>query len=414
MSLELTTLGFTTRGFTTLSFFRSSALVATLAALTTVCCCSASLWAVSITDGFGDADRNNDGSIAFYDTDVNLNDASDTTANGIVEVTAATDATDTGIVWSATRGFTSSNTGDPKANLKIINDDVAVGAETSGQIHNNGLALGYEAKGTGSSMVGNFGQSIVLGPNVGDKIVVSIDFRFWRESNNSTGAPNPGQLRWGLFQDTDSQFGMTDDVGLITGGVQEDVVWGQDDGDWRSNSPGPEGDRGIWTRVPLGPTADPEDSRINYEYNLANINGTSNNGRFLEGNGVSDTPGSGGDLGTVASASGGQDGPGAIVGALGPHTLSMEIIRLESTIEVATFINGVEALRDDIKPTDTGAAILGAAPESFDYIAFRNASGDSDYVFDNFSIQNVAIPEPASMLLLGLGGMLALTLRRRR
>ena len=376
--------------------------------------------AVELTDGFEDADRNNDGTISFYDTDVNLSDTFNTSPDddeingkGLIEVTAANDASDTGIVWHATRGFTSSNTGDPKPNAKIINDNVPTGAETADQIHNSGLALGYEAKGTGSSMIGNFGQTIRLGPNPGNKIVASIDFRFWRESNNPTGAPNPGELRWGLFQDTDNQLGMSDAAGVDDGSGQATVVWGQDDGDWRSNDPGPVGDRGIWARIPLGPSADPESTRIVQEYNLPDLDG-SNNARFLEGSTVGGTS-SNRDTSTFASAPG--NGPGGIVGGLGTHTLSMEIIRTIADdtsrgIEVATFIDGVELIRDEIKSTDSGADIIGLPPDTFDYVGFRNASGDSDYVFDNFSIRT--IPEPATAWLLGLGGLSALVRARRR
>lgn len=388
-----------------------------LALLAVICCSSAS--AVTLFDGFGDADRNNDGSISFYDTDVNLSDTFNMggvgepdeglNGKGLIEVTAAEDASDTGIIWSATRGFTSSNTGDPKGNLKIINDNVPTGAETAGQIHNSGLALGYEAKGTGSSMIGNFGQSIELGASPGSKIVASIDFRFWRESNNPTGAPNPGQLRWGLFQDTDGQLGQSANEGKDDGGGQASVVWGEEDGDWRDADPGPAGDKGIWARIPLGPAGDPADARIIYEFN-ADVDG-SNNNRFLEGGGVGGT-GSNRDTGTIASPT--SDGPGGSVAALGTHNLSLEIVRTgNGLIEVATFIDNVELLRDSVKNSDSFVPFIGTGPESFDYVAFRNASGDSDYVFDNFMIQTI-VPEPSSVLLMVLGSAMCVSTRRRR
>ena len=392
-------------------------------------------WAVVIMDGFGDADRNNDSSIGFYDTDVNLSDTlNDVTGDpnnegkdedlfnkGLIEVTAAEDAGDVGIKWSASRGFTSSNTGDPKANIKIINDDVATGVETQGQLHNNGLALGYEAKGTGSLMMGNFGQSVVLGPDVGNLIRVKIDMRFWQESANPVGAANPGDIRWGIFQDTDSELGMITDAGQAdpNTGVQAMIEFGAEDGDWRGNEPGHEGDKGIWTQVDTGPAGNPNDARIKYEYNLKNINGTSNNGRILEGSGVSNTPGSGGDVGSVAQG-GGSDGPGGIIASFGPHEIRMDLIRVDdpadpnnTLIQVASFIDGVEIMRDEIKPTDTGASVLQPAPESFDYIVFKNNSGDVDFVFDNFMIASL-VPEPTSMLLLSLGGLVVWGRNRRR
>src|SRR5207248_93681 len=73
---------------------------------------------VRIFDGFGDADRNNDGAITGYDTDLNdsgtFNDPTADAAlisRGITEVTAATNPSDVGIIWSGTRAF------DTTANL---------------------------------------------------------------------------------------------------------------------------------------------------------------------------------------------------------------------------------------------------------------------------------------------------------
>ena len=157
---------------------------------------------VVISDGFGDADRNNDGSIT-ADTDLNdsgtLNDFTGTppTATGpdsalanrgITEVTAATDPSDVGIVWSGIRSFdTAANIA--KGKVRIINDNVAIGSETSTMIHNDGLALGVESRGGGSPIMGRFPQSIDLGAIAGDKVVVSVDFRGWAESNDPTAVP---------------------------------------------------------------------------------------------------------------------------------------------------------------------------------------------------------------------------------
>src|SRR5262245_9345739 len=90
---------------------------------------------VKLFDGFGDADRNNDGAVTSYDTDLNdsgtFNDFTGTppTATGpdsalanrgITEVTAAQDPTDVGIVWSGIRSYdTTANL--VKSKLRIIN-----------------------------------------------------------------------------------------------------------------------------------------------------------------------------------------------------------------------------------------------------------------------------------------------------
>lgn len=344
-------------------------------------------FAVTITDGFGDADRNNDGVIAPYDTDVNLDGAIDGS-----DVAAATDAGDTGLIWTGTRGWASDV--QPKANPKIIDD-------TAG--HGSGLALGTEAKGSGSSMAGFFGQSVAIGPNVGDKIVAQVDFRIWTDSANPTPPPFIGELRWGLFEDTDGQLGQTAAVGSLG----SSATWGLDDGEWRNSDPGPVGDKGIYARIPIGAGADPLAARIVFE---------NNTDKYLEG---SSPPA--GDVDTVASPTG--DGPGGHIGGTlvtdptnqiptTTHTLRLEVIRTADSVEAVTFINGLEILRDEINASDADVIQLGGVPYSFDYIALRNATGDWDYVLDNVLIETVAIPEPASLALMGLGGLAMLKRRR--
>ena len=355
---------------------------------------------VVISDGFGDADRNNDGAITVYDTDINvsgtLNDPVEDVElsdRGIVEVTAAMNPGDTGIVWSGTRSFdTAANLA--KSNIKIINDSVATGTETAAELHNDGLALGVESRGGGSSFIGRFGQSVDVGPVAGDKVKVSVDFRYWREAANATPVPASFQeLRWGLFEDTDNELGMSAPAG--TGGAS--VVWGTDDGNFFARTPvGAEGDKGIYSRIEMGAGAFADNARINWEYNVAGINGTTNNGRFFEGSGVSDTPASGGDVGTVAAPFG--DGPGGIIqGDLTTAVsvkLSMEIVRLEDgLVQVATFVNDVELLRDEIKTTDTGFGVIGPPAFSYDYVGFRNTA-DFDYVIDNFAVEIIGSNEP--------------------
>lgn len=362
---------------------------------------------VKIFDGFGDADRNNDGVIDFYDTDLNDSGTwNDPTADallldrGIMEVTAATDPTDIGVIWSGMRSYdTTANLAKTRA--RIINDSVATGAETTAQIHNSGLALGVEPRGGGSSLMGRFSQPVSVGPQAGDKLVVSVDFRPWQESGTPMAVPPINSLRWGLYQDTDNELGMTGPFGsgFVSAPPGATVEWGKDDGNWFASQPGAEGDKGIYQQMEfgdptfLGTVGSPgANARINREWNVAGINGTSptgsnSNGRILEGGGVSDTPGAGGDVGTVASPP--TDGPGAIITDLtyAPKKISMEIIRLaDGLLEVATFVNGVEALRDEIKITDTGYNVLGPPPDSFNYVAFRNAA-DFDYVLDNFKIE---------------------------
>jgi len=350
---------------------------------------------VKLSDGFGDGDRNNDGAITSYDTDLNDSGTfNDPTADaglisrGITEITTPQTPSDVGIVWSGIRSFdTAANI--TKATVKIINDDVATGVETSADILHHGYALGVESRGTGSSMMGRFPQSIAVGPVAGDKLVVSLDFRTWLEASNSNGATGNlsfNELRWGVFQDTDHELGTAANVGKNGASV----VWGRDDGNWFASQPGAEGDKGIYSDLTFGSGAASVDARIKWENNVLNINGTTNNGRIFEGSGVSNTPGVGGDTGTIAAPPG--DGAGGTIPSasenVAPHNLSIEIVRqADGSLQVANFVDSTEILRDTIKTTDTGYSVLGPPPDSFDYVAFRNASGDFDYVIDNFKVE---------------------------
>ena len=70
-----------------------------------------------------------------------------------------------------------------------------------------------------------------------------------------------------------------------------------------------------------------------------------------------------------------------------PHTLKIEIVRLaDGLVEVASFIDGVEILRDEIKTTDTGYNVLQPPAFSYDYVAFR-PTADFDYAIDNFVVE---------------------------
>jgi hypothetical protein len=375
---------------------------------------------VVISDGFGDADRDNDGVIEFSDTDINdsgtynvftgtpPNATGDDAAlanRGLTEVTAATDPSDIGIIWSGLRSFdTTANIA--KGKLRIINDSVATGSESASNIHNDGLALGVETRGSGSPIMGWFQQSVDLGPTAGDKVIVSVDFRGWAESNNPTSLTVAQEIRWGLFEDTDNELGSTAPYGdgFVTSPPGDTVMWGRDDGNWFKSTPGAEGDKGIHVGYEFGDPffANEGSARIRWENNVAGINGTNptvtgSDGRILEGLGVSATPGAGGDVGTVATPQGTTpDGPGGDFSSAEPATLRMEIIRLaDGRVEIASFINGTEILRDDIKTTDTGYDLLGPPAFSYDYVAFR-PSADFDYAIDNFKVEvinaSVAVP----------------------
>jgi hypothetical protein len=394
---------------TTWRFFQHAFIHTAVTVVASLSLSPVALAEVVIFDGFGDADRDNDGVIEFYDTDLNdsgtWNDATedaDLITRGITEVTAATNASDVGIIWSGLRSFdTTANIA--KGKVRIINDNVPIGSETVSQIHNDGLALGVETRGGGSPIMGRFPQSVELGLEEGDMVVASVDFRSWSESNTPAAHPVINEIRWGLFEDTDGELGESAPYGdgwFNNGGNGATVVWGRDDGNWYKSDPGAEGDKGIHVGYEYGDTFFTAESnaRIRWEYNLAGINGTNpattgSDGRILEGLGVSATPGAGGDVATIATPTGmTPDGPGGDFD-LNPHTLRMEIIRLaDGLVQVASFIDGAEILRDEIKTTDTGYALLEPPAFSYDYVAFRPTS-DFDYVIDNFQVEVIGSNE---------------------
>lgn len=224
---------------------------------------------VVIFDGFGDADRNNNG-VALEADDVDTGGVAgggtidtytparasnpDPNPDPLIddratnaEVTAVLDASDVGIRWLSNAAFTNSNTGDWAAQPRIVYDTQGAMLETKpistvGGLGvpaiDDGYALSYNSRGRGTSIAGFFGQTIELGPEVGDQVKVSFDFRIWRDAPtaNLFEQPMDAELRFGLFQDTDSELGMTNPVaGRTVGGVNSPAVWGQDDGGFEGN-----------------------------------------------------------------------------------------------------------------------------------------------------------------------------------
>lgn len=282
-----------------------------LAAVSASCFTNSASAAVVISDGFGDADLDNNGTaLEAYDVDVNGSGAGtpgdayapvqqsgvDTIfADGVMvqEVTAVENAGDRGIPWYFMTGFTTPSvanpTGDPKVNAKIINDaaahmpdtNAAIGftsGNTPGQVTvaaiDDGLALAIESKGRNSQLAAFFDEDysdgnqgrVSLGPEVGDKVQVSFDFRVWMSAPNfntqaKTHVPTKTELRFGMFQDTDTQLGMTNpDAG--PGGA--DAVWGEDGGLLRGDASVPAiggaGDHGWFARLPIEDPDEPDTS----------------------------------------------------------------------------------------------------------------------------------------------------------
>ena len=261
--------------------------------------------AVVIFDGFGDADLNNNGvPLEAFDVDVSSsgdgtpgdayepvqNDEIDTIfADGtmVQEVTAVENAGDRGISWYHLAGFTSSGTGDPKVNARIVNDAAGFLPDTNPAIGftsgntpgratvaaiDDGLALAIESKGRNSQLGGFFDDDysdgnqgrVSLGPEVGDAVSVSFDFRVWMSAPNFNAqskqhVPTKTELRFGLYQDTDSQLGMTNPTAGVNG---TPAVWGEEGGLLRGDGGGVggAGDHGWFARLPIEDPDEPDAS----------------------------------------------------------------------------------------------------------------------------------------------------------
>ena len=259
---------------------------------------------VVISDGFGDADLDNNGTaLELYDVDISSagdgsigtyepvqNGMLDTIfADGVTvqEVNAVENSSDRGVPWYFIAGFTSGTSPDPKVNAKIINDAAAflpdtnpaigfTSPNTPGQVTieaiDDGLALAIESKGRNSQAAAFFDEDysdgnqgrVTLGTEPGDEVRVSFDFRVWMSAPNfntqaKTHITTKTELRFGLYQDTDNQLGMTNNTAGLGG---TPVVWGEDGGLLRGDGGGVggAGDHGWFARLPIEDPDEPNTS----------------------------------------------------------------------------------------------------------------------------------------------------------
>jgi PEP-CTERM motif len=493
-----------------------------------LCFLASPTWAVvKFSDGFGDADLNNNGvPLELVDVDAGINDtAGDTwrpgrlsaggpllgdyngnsvvdaadytvwrdtlTAGGTVlqndstpgvvdesdfiywrghfgssgptnqEVTSVLNAGDTGLRWLHGGGITTPNGQgeyDPAPTLRIVDDSQGAQQETfasaadpvSVAAIDDGYAMAYNSKGRGKTAMAFFDENVALGPQVGDQVKVSFEFRVWRDAPNANNFVQPidAQLRFGLFQDTDGQLGMTNNY---AGPLNTPAVWGQEGGRFDGDAANPAvptltvgayGDHGWLTNVdlydpafgaPLNPQG--EGARIREETNEGAVG--SNDIRIMQGSAP--------ETDFVASPD--------PLDPIDPTTfVTMDVnkvYRLSLTLERATDATPGDTIKAIFEVEDLATATVytlsgteplfrddgmggmiadGISSDNWDYFAIRNTGTDDfDFILDNFLLEIFgsnagagagsgasAVPEPGSIVLLTLGTLLALAVRRRR
>ena len=426
-----------------------------------VACSSSAFAEIVIFDGFGDADINNNG-VPLESIDVNVggtppNGEANTYVPGRLqdlegdgpanpEVTEVLDKNDIGIRWLQMRGWSGAQgnapgAGSAKPQLRIVDDslgamqETSTGGEFSVAAIDSGYAMSWESRGGGSSAAGFFDKTIELGPEVDDEIKVSFDFRMWRDAPNLNNgvtnggspsfnnSPEQGQLRFGIFQDTDNQLGMNnpfagrqvdgDGVPFADQATQfSPAVWGQEEGLFsgrlfreQEGEDRPEGslvgaigDNGWVARVFMGDTVIKNGGAVRIQEELQADS-------ILEGN----------DVHTIVAPEGmDTDGNPFTPAEFDFFNLEMDkAYNIELSLKRATVENpgdsifailtytdkesgevyslgGLEQLENHTNSGEEVEGTGGVQSDAWDYFAIRNASNGAaefDFILDNFTVE---------------------------
>ena len=426
---DLVRMDFGSRFFAARSW-RVAAVAAFLCTVVWLAMSSSSQAVVVISDNFDDADRDNDGftDLPSNNTPVAVND---------------------GIPWFRVNPKFFGTDPNPKF---LIIDDSSGPANPDGINSGNALAIDQTPQSS-ADWAGFFGQTITLGPNVGDKLVVSFDHRNLDLGNpDSLAGSQFTTLRFGLWQDSDNQLGTQ-----TTDGDGVTATWGEDDGYFDNCATwaiGTCGDYGIWGRVqsgaepsegPFPPPLDANDFSIAEEVNeqismggndfetvalpddvlMGDYNGDGNVGAADYVAWRKDPASFGGDpdgYDTWRAAFGASDDPDNAlfsdipVVLTSPHTLSLTLERVtpDATGQDVRIEVAVDGIGFGAQPSNNGITTR----DSFDYFMLVHNTPMDFYLIDNFQVELIAapsggssaVPEPASLqlaILLLLSALLA-------
>lgn len=208
-----------------------------------------------------------------------------------------------------------------------------------------------------------------LGTAVGSTLSVSFDMTF----QDGAAFPSTGQLRFGIYADTDNEFGTNGDPGE---GQDPNTIWGETDGDFDKKNPGAlGGDAGVYARIDIGsdPNADGTGARLYQQETVTDIIG-----------------GTGDDLIAEPDPNAGfavLDDPSAV------YNLELLLTRTSPSITGDTVELTLNVLENDILigslsgiDDDPNSAFELSTTDIFDYFVIKTTA-DADFVLDNFRLE---------------------------
>ncbi|MEQ9461236.1 MAG: hypothetical protein RIG82_09825 [Phycisphaeraceae bacterium] len=269
---------------------------------------------------------------------------------------------------------------DFKPQMTIIDDAILGG----------GNALRIESAGGGSEWYIPFDSSVTLGPNVGDKIVVSLDFRV--DLSEDTIATATSDLHFGIFNDNDGSLGQA--FGTQIDGLTP-AIFGVDDGHFDTTTGPIAPDFGIHSRMSLNLNV-PNPNEPLALLNARVRNETEGDTGVLSGSG--DTIASPGSPPVLSESENGITEGGNNWGALRDGSANTITMTIERTFEVVPDgIDPEDAYRGTLSVTNAlgTTTMSGRDPisqldrETFHYMVFENVNGNFDYIVDNISVMEV-------------------------